>query len=108
MRQHEYRAWTGEMMDYDYRDVSLWNGILIAEGDMILLQWTGLQDRHGTKIYEGDVIRYLDNTGLGLVEKMTYIEDIRALPDFTCSKWEEVVGNIYEHPELLPEPDPSK
>lgn len=97
---------------WDFKDESDQYGAAVyfphtdAQGkheNFVLMQFTGFTDRNGTDIYEGDIIRYLDNTGYGLVEKTVYIEDIRALPDFICSKWEEVIGNIYENPELLKE-----
>jgi uncharacterized phage protein (TIGR01671 family) len=74
---------------------------LVDSENGILMQFTGLADRNSKEIYESDIVRYLDNTGYGLVEKTAFIEDIRHLPDFTCSKWEEVIGNMWEHPELL-------
>ncbi len=72
-----------------------------AWDEIVLMQCTGLQDRNDKEIYEGDIVRYLDNTSWGLVEKTATIEDIRHLPDFTCSKWEEVIGNIWENRELM-------
>ena len=66
-----------------------------------LMQYTGLKDKHDKEVYEGDIVEYLDNTSQGLVKKTVTIEDIRYLPDFTCSKWQEVIGNIYQHPHLL-------
>src|SRR5438309_296419 len=97
MREIKFRAWNGKHMDYDYRDASLWNGLLVAEGDTILMESTGLLDHHDKPIYEGDIVEYIDNTSKGLVKKITTITDIRHLPDFSCSKWEEIIGNIYEN-----------
>lgn len=37
MRVIKFRAWNGTTMDYDYRDAALWNGLLVAEGDTILM-----------------------------------------------------------------------
>lgn len=61
-------------------------------------QFTGLTSCNGREIYEGDIIKYLDNTSQGLVEKTVVIEDIRHLPDFICSQWQGIIGNIYETP----------
>lgn len=78
------------------------NGRLLnIPNHIILMQFTGLHDKNGREIYEGDIVDFLDNTSQGLVKKTVVIEDIRSLPDFTCSKWQEVVGNVYENPELL-------
>ena len=112
-REIKVRCWNRGKMDYDCRDVTVWNGLLVAEGDGILMQFTGLRDRQGTEIYEGDIIRWgADNE---------YIAEVvwgRARPGFVMQKISllkaggydalltvyagtEVIGNIYESPKLL-------
>ena len=109
MRQHEYRAWTGTKMDYDYRDVSLWNGILVAEGDTILLQWTGLTDKKGVKVFEGDIVKgnneWIDfGQPLSVVEykngTWNYAYALAEYAEQPEKDW-EVIGNVWENPELL-------
>lgn len=69
-------------------------------------QFTGLYDKNGKGIYEGDIIRYDnksndDSPKIGCVEAITF-EDAGFLP---ISEWYcqnvEIVGNIYDNPELL-------
>src|SRR6266516_1150776 len=55
MREIKFRAWDDKQMDYDYRDASLWHGLLVAEGDTIFMQYTGLHDKHGREVYESDI-----------------------------------------------------
>ena len=77
-----------------------------------LMQFTGLHDKNGKEIYEGDVVRYnhvyldhpvdfevmFDEGGFG--QRRIDGEEVS-----DWYEWEEleVIGNIYENPELLKE-----
>ena len=74
-----------------------------------LMQFTGLLDKNGKEIYEGDVVRCRDT--YCEVQEFTGVVDFadasfRIRDDaFTHYRWQdyevEVIGNIYENPELL-------
>jgi uncharacterized phage protein (TIGR01671 family) len=80
----------------------------------ILLQFTGLHDKNGVPIYEGDIVRCFDisnhvvefcNGAFGYtVEKIITIA-FQYNTNFAWRKNQsdgiEVIGNIYENPELL-------
>jgi uncharacterized phage protein (TIGR01671 family) len=78
-----------------------------------LMQFTGLHDKNGTPIYEGDIITYGDyNDGSGRIlmvvrwdeRNARFVEDEMTGPQLaglTLSGAGEVIGNIYENPELL-------
>lgn len=75
-----------------------------------LMQFTGLKDKNGKEIYEGDIIRYNytdnpDNPDIGEVEfkfGMFCLEDgaINLSHVYVVNSL-EIIGNIYENPELL-------
>ena len=135
-REIKFRVWdtyNKEMLDVqelDYADsyngqpmirTTMYNDYFDTE-EMILMQYTGLHDKNGKEIYEGDIVLYKDwemayegggNDSFinkGIVE---YCEDNccynvteRQTVDITDVLYKdnedlEVIGNIYDNPELL-------
>ncbi|MEE0499583.1 YopX family protein [Streptococcus parasanguinis] len=85
--------------------------------DVILMQSTGLKDKNGKEIFEGDIITNGQNVmcmkkrnTLGFYieekEKVEFIADCADLEEFEADAKEvadniEIIGNIYKNPELL-------
>lgn len=71
-----------------------------------LLQYTGLKDKNGVEIYEGDIVRYFRNELAVIVYRDGGV-DIRSLSWGDCEPLQrrlgeiEVIGNRYENPELM-------
>ena len=117
MRTLKFRFWLGDTMQ----------GILeLEQGGIIDMAWkwdkvdqfTGLLDRHGQEIYEGDVVRKygsisMNDPAYGLYEPiftMVWNDDAACFglaldkPNTTeipLFLELEVIGNIYENPELV-------
>lgn len=95
-----------------YKDV-------VLEGENIAEQYTGLKDKNGTDIYEGDIIfqKPLSKNSIGWVGKIIFKEGAFMaevyergkavmwlfLSEFSPEKTCEVVGNIHKNPELVEE-----
>lgn len=79
--------------------------------DCILMQFTGLHDKNGKEIYEGDIIQCKCAGGLLKFEIVWEEKDARfnrkdtiyLSGGVTSGEGTEVIGNIYENPELLKE-----
>lgn len=75
-----------------------------------LRQFTGLNDKNGKKIFEGDIVRYMQNDIMVVVwnnESAAFVGAYSAINFNYCATlinghmYLEVIGNIYDNPELL-------
>ncbi len=115
MREIKFRSFLfGRLTHWGYMSKGVFRGIpdggttsSMEEVLSLTQQFTGLKDRNGKEIYEGDIIdchRDGDSEYTVRVE----ISDIRGLPrelGGSNLNYRIIVGNIYENPELLDEVD---
>ena len=73
-----------------------------------LLEWTGLKDKNEKEIYDGDILKRNETyeyevkwNKWGLVGKQLWSGMYRNIIEISPESECEVIGNIYENPELL-------
>ncbi|WP_270986852.1 YopX family protein [Streptococcus agalactiae] len=117
-----FRAWSKKfermyevtLIDYENGDVGLKDdhgGVAIGDiKQLILMQSTGLKDKNGVEIFEGDVVKlqYTITSDLELFEVRQFrggmwrIDNRRRGSDLWLRNEDcEVIGNIYKDIELL-------
>ena len=119
MREIKFRVW-------DTRDKKMLRfavGILntltnsFSDGRLIFLQYTELKDKRAKEIYEGDIVKTDNHNGIHFFAVKYIVDSGGSLGAFEFVSNEdnvlsvhceainngEVIGNIYENPELLEE-----
>lgn len=126
MRKIKFRAWhkekkiMGEVLGIDilHKEIFFSNEDVDCYEhtdfkDIELMQYTGLKDMREKEIYEGDIVKLRANHGIGVIKYsdewgafvVEYIKP-RPLVVLGMNYYKEdieVIGNIYENPELIKE-----
>jgi dUTPase len=115
MREIKFRAWDGEKIIHHIPNSAVSTGsyLEMMGTTLKLMQYTGLKDKNGVEIYEGDIILDKDYSGeFSYMKKpKAYVAEFeRIIHKFFEGLFDEqceVIGNIYQNPELLSEPTPA-
>ena len=114
MREIKFRAWNKQTRRMeDVRQINFFDSEMLNGNSewyslrhTELLQYTGLQDKNGIEIYEGDIVSWKNKDEDTLKYAKVFFEDgaFRLYNTyFELKSYENlaVIGNIYENPKLL-------
>lgn len=115
MREIKFRVWDNETNKFWHEGrnlslVSLVSDNLVNDDSTVLEQYTGLKDKNGVEIYEGDIIcqqmRFVETNGVIFwqEDKARFAVNLDGFITTITKPQEhsyEVIGNIHENPELL-------
>jgi len=117
MREIKFRAWDklkNEMVVGEYYNLVSFEGDvyqfslgkLLKEKQFELMQFTGLKDKNGKEIYEGDIVKDIDKPlRIDLVDVIEWNSEEACFMagDYGAGQFSriEVIGNIYGNPELI-------
>lgn len=112
----KFRAWHKELNEFvrvDKHCVIDQHGQISCSDYVILLQSTGLHDKNGVEIFEGDIVECKQRNAkryvAPLCERVGVVVFDKKLLSWVFGKYVfspmmfeyKVIGNIYENPELL-------
>ena len=73
----------------------------VEKENLTIMQYTGLKDKNGKEIYEDDIARHPDHLRDHVITFNPLAGWLSNFIDGTSHEYIEVIGNIYENPELL-------
>lgn len=113
MRELKFRAWDEETEGFFYWDIRQPERTIYIEPEFSddIQQYTGLTDKNGKEIYEGDIVEQFSGSEYVSTMPVLWRDDhcgfwlyYKGNPHLDLNEYRdklEVIGNIYENPELL-------
>ena len=97
-REIKFRVWEGltkKMLKVESHDFKAG-----MPDNCYLMQYTGLKDKNGKEIYEGDILRYSNEERIVVYVAPSFELQLKDTAAFAWDNWSEfgeVIGNIYEN-----------
>jgi len=126
MREIKFRAWDKRCNVMLYPDKENPSWVILKHKEMFdiieLMQFTGLKDKNGKEIFEGDVLKIHDVKGItadficevcwsekelswSFKEGLLWKRPTESMWAWILDKKLEIIGNKFENPELFKEED---